>query len=399
MHAPIDPAATLCRVAPLFIECGERLFPDLAALFSGRVELGPQPVLRAWSPPAVEGVEIDAEEAAALALLSASTPRALPEAWPVARRQRILARLLELGLVSRAPSERRLAQWWPSAALYHFGSRWGGVTARDRLPEDAASAEIAFECSRRQLEQQTERLGPPPDHRVRLGNEDQSTDLPDTEPDPFDRLLAQRMTCRLFRRDRPLELACVARLLRRSFGVLGVAALGGGHHAVRKSSPSGGGLHPIEPFVLAVEVEGLDCGWYHYRGDQHRLAPIRHLDPAVARRQVTALTAGQSYFASAPLAVALALRFRRHHWKYPVHAKALRVMLMEAGHVGQTFQLAATHEGLGAFITCAINEVDLDRELGLDGVEFGCIALLGAGWPDPEGHALQLDRYATYPED
>jgi nitroreductase len=68
-------------------------------------------------------------------------------------------------------------------------------------------------------------------------------------------------------------------------------------------------------------------------------------------------------------------------------------MLLEAGHLGQTFYLSATQQGLGAFFTCDINEADLDRDLGFDGISQGCIALLGAGWPSDEGAALRLSYY------
>ena len=394
MSKAVDAAARYCRVDPLFIECGERLFFDPAALFRGEVSLGPQPVLRAWAPGALQALEIDAFEAGLLAALPATAPGALPEhADPVAL-HRAVTRLLDLGLLREtAQPDRPLADWWSPAALYHFSSRWDGVLARDDVPDSAESAAQAFARSQRQLAEHAELKGPPPEHRVRHGNEAEAFDLPQADEAPLDALLRARETHRLYRTDRPLPLEQAASLLRRSFGVLGEAPVGGGLTAVRKSAPSGGGMHPVEAYLLAVDVQQLRPGWYHYRGDQHRLAPMRYLDTAEARERVAIYTAGQRYFASAPMIVALGLRFPRHHWKYPQHAKALRVMLLEAGHLGQTFYLSATEQGLGAFFTCAINEGDLDRDLGFDGLSQGCIALLGAGWPSDEGAALRLSNY------
>nr|WP_282452761.1 putative peptide maturation dehydrogenase [Lysobacter sp. CAU 1642] len=384
----------------MFIECGQRVFFDPAALFQGEVNLGPQAVLRAWRPGRTTPIEIDGEEAAVLAALAPTTPRPLPDWLSGERRVAVIRRLADLGLMACDPiTDPALEDWWTPAALYHFGSRWDGVLARDDVPTDTASSQDAFARSRMQFEALAARKGPAPDHRLRHGEEVGAVDLPGHARDEFDNLLQARETHRLFRTDRSLSLEQVAGLLRRSFGVIGEAALGGGLTALRKSVPSGGGMHPIEAYVLAVDVEGLAAGWYHYRADQHRLAPIRHLGVAEARERVCVYGAGQRYFASAPLLVALAPRFPRHHWKYPQHPKALRVILLEAGHLGQTFYLAATHEGLGAFLTCAINEADLDRDLGLDGVGQGCIALMGAGWPSDEGAALRLSHYVKHRSD
>jgi putative peptide maturation dehydrogenase len=217
--------------------------------------------------------------------------------------------------------------------------------------------------------------------------------LPHVASTALDAVLDRRETHRLFDRARPLTLETVAQVLARSFGATGAAALGGGLSALRKRSPSGGGMHPVEAYPLIVDVEGVAPGWYHYRACDHRLAPLRALSREDARASIGALAAGQEYFASAPLLVALTLRFPRHHWKYPQHARAYRVMLLEAGHLSQTFYLAATDAGLGAFITAAINDADVDAALGLDGVEEGCIALLGCGHPAAEGDALRLSRY------
>lgn len=396
MSQPADAAVRYCRVDPLFIECAERLFLDPASLFRGEVVLGPQSVLRAWAPGALEPVEIDAEEAALLAALSAHAPQSAPAAPPCAQDQARLDRLLAAGLLrecSTPPPADPLGDWWSPAALYHFSSRWDGVLARDDVPVDRAGASSAFARSQQAFAERAAQRGAPPDHRLRHGDDARALDLPAWDTDEFDALLRARETHRLFRTDRPLSLEQVARLLGRSFGVLGEAPLGGGLTALRKSSPSGGGMHPVEAYALALDVEGLAPGWYHYRADQHRLAPMLALDQDAARERVTRYAAGQRYFASAPLVVALAPRFPRHHWKYPQHAKALRVILLEAGHLGQSFYLAATHEALGAFFTCAINEADLDRDLGFDGVSQGCIALLGAGWPGEEGAALRLSSY------
>lgn len=230
---------------------------------------------------------------------------------------------------------------------------------------------------------------------VTSGDDGSAVELPRSAPDDFDRLLARRETHRLFDPGRALPVAVLGQLLYRSLATIAEAPLGGGHVAQRKHVPSGGGLHPVEAYVLAAHVAGLAGGWYHYRSHQHRLAPIAHLDRDAAQQRIASLTAGQVYFRDAAALVLLTLRFPRHHWKYPRHAKAYRVMLLDAGHIAQMFALAATQAGIGAFVTAAINEIDAERELGLDGIGEGAVAALGCGYPAADGAELRLSRYVV----
>jgi len=57
----------------------------------------------------------------------------------------------------------------------------------------------------------------------------------------------------------------------------------------------------------------------------------------------------------------------RNMWKYD-HARAYRVLLLETGHLGQTFHLVCTKLGLAPFTTAATLDPEIERELSLDGV-------------------------------
>ena len=343
--------------------------------------------------------------AACLAALSSGVARALPS-WleQSADFESALQRLLDGDLIEEVEEQSEPASalvapmfddWFGPAALYHYASRWSGVIARDEVPTDARSAAESFDASRSAFEAQTQARGEPPPHFPDRGDLEHAVELPRVEATPFDALLAARETHRLFDQDAALELDEFALLLQRTFGARAVAALGGGLSALRKSSPSGGGMHPIEAYPLVVNVRGLTSGWYHYRAGEHRLAPLRVLSREAARDAIAHLTAGQAYFATAPLLIALTLRYPRHHWKYPQHGRALRVMQLETGHLGQTFYLSATEAGLGAFFTAAINDADIDAMLGLDGIEEGCVAVVGCGRPAADGAALRLSSYSS----
>jgi putative peptide maturation dehydrogenase len=383
------------RSGPCFLELVERPWLDLAALLQGALVPARAPFVQAWAPPRAEPVALEPATAAVLASLaqggwsrSADHPAAA------------VAELLALGLVcgseaepGDAPAAAPLADWFGPAALYHYASRWSEVVARDDLPADAAAAARAADDSERAFAHEADVRGAPPAARHARGDASRAVPLPPPPQQPLDAWLARRETHRLFDPAQPVGLDALSRLLHRSLGVLGAAPLGGGHVALRKHAPSGGGLHPVEGYVLAANVAGLAPGWYHYHAQDHRLAPLAALEREAAGARIVALTAGQRYFRDAALLVALTLRFPRHHWKYPRHAKAYRVMLIDAGHVAQLFALACTEEALGPFVTAAINEAELDAELGLDGVAEGAVVLLGCGVPAPDGAVLRLSHY------
>ena len=68
-------------------------------------------------------------------------------------------------------------------------------------------------------------------------------------------------------------------------------------------------------------------------------------------------------------------------WKYG-HSRAYRMVLIDAGHLGQTFCLVATALGLAPFTTMAFSESGLEALLGLDGVRECPIYVAGVGMPD-----------------
>ena len=101
--------------------------------------------------------------------------------------------------------------------------------------------------------------------------------------------------------------------------------------------------------------------------------------------------AQQHWFADAHVLVVLAPRFDRTFWKYRNHAKAYRVIALEAGHLSQTLYLSATEAGLGAFVTGAVNEVALEQAFGFDPMRTGVVAVCGFGWRSEEMATMELD--------
>jgi putative peptide maturation dehydrogenase len=280
--------------------------------------------------------------------------------------------------------EEQLAadQWLPAAAAYHFSTKQRGGDLR--LPEDAS--EIATQADVA-VERFVERYGPAPEpfHSV----EGARVELPlvSGKGGLYD-ALGRRRTTRGFA-ERPVAREELAVLLHETFGCRGYLELHPEVVALRKSSPSAGGLHPIEAYPLIRSVDGLEPGLYHYAVRDHSLERLSSLEDGEARAEVVAFTAGQTYFASTAVAVVLTARFARSFWKYRRSPTAYATLLMDAGHLSQTFYLVCAQLGLGAFLTTLINGGQIEERLGLDGSAEGALAVLGCGVPAAERSPLE----------
>ena len=122
-----------------------------------------------------------------------------------------------------------------------------------------------------------------------------------------------------------------------------------------------------------------------------QLQALRELAPDEAEALILNGVAGQQFFADAPAHVVLTARFARSQWKYRENSKVYRVIQIEAGHIAQNLYLSATHRGLGAYITAAINEVELEEAFGIDAMEEGPLAVCGFGWRASERTTVELD--------
>lgn len=190
----------------------------------------------------------------------------------------------------------------------------------------------------------------------------------------LDATLAARRTWRRFGRT-PLSLAHLATLLGTTFGVQAWADAPRAGRTALKTSPSGGARHSLEAYVCVRRVEGLPAGLYHYRPDQHRLVRLRD---GCSADDIGRFLPGQAGYRAAAVTCVLSSELARVRWRYP-HARAYRVVLIEAGHLAQTFALAATALGLAAFTTGALAETAIEEALGLSAATSPVLYACGAG--------------------
>ncbi|WP_369349033.1 putative peptide maturation dehydrogenase [Stenotrophomonas sp. JAG2] len=374
------------RCTHLLLEPRETVSFGLQALLRGNTEANSTHVWLALAGHLDGPVEIDAGQSELLGRTSATQWRTL-SAQDMAdpRWGQLLSNGLLLGdqpehadLLAR---DQRIkdAHWWPLSAVAHRHSRWQGVDSVSDMRGQGLDTAVGLRRT----------LGAPPPAVHPL--EGQYQPLPNVQESPFDALLAARTTCRNFDPGRALPLPMLAQLLQRSVMAHAALQVEQDMLILKKNVPSGGGLHPTEVWLLVQRVDGLAPGLYHYHALDHALLalpspPVPTL-PSLARTMVS----GQEWFADAPVLIVLAPRFGRSFWKYRNHAKAYRALTLDAGHISQMVYLAATEAGLGAFVTAAINEGDVDQAFGLDGVEQGALAICGVGYRAVERSTAEFD--------
>jgi SagB-type dehydrogenase family enzyme len=297
--------------------------------------------------------------------------RHFPEYSPASLR-RVLGQLTRRSLLQRSdsdpsPAERAMAAWkdWnPAAGFLHFS------TKDVEYETDLKAVERALRRKAR-----TEPLPP----AVKLYPRARQIALAAPKIDSeFPRVLLARRTWRQFQRRRvPLralgELLWLSGRVQRWLRVPGI-----GRFAL-KTSPSGGALQPIEIYVLALHIEGLAPGIYHYAADRHNLELLKR---NVTPRHVTRYLPGQPYYQDAAALLLLTARFPRPQWKY-TFARSYRAVLLDAGHLGQTMLLAATWLGLAPFCSMALADSRLEKDLGVDGVTESAIFAVGFGTRPP----------------
>ena len=142
-----------------------------------------------------------------------------------------------------------------------------------------------------------------------------------------------------------------------------------------RTTPSGGARHPLDVYIFAHKVEGLNVGLYRYLPVEHELVLERQGDDSVALDEAL-----NGQFWNAACVVMWAAVPYRSEWRYG--KAAYKLVALDTGHSCQNLYLACESLGLG---TCAIGAYDqerLDAYLGLDGEEMFAI------YAAPVGHVV-----------
>ena len=197
--------------------------------------------------------------------------------------------------------------------------------------------------------------------------------LPSTFPEqsnPFADLLRKRKSIRSYSLE-PLSINDLSFLLWASTGI---------HRKQQgiefRTAPSAGALYPIETYIVANKVEGLNKGLYHYNIASHSLEELK-LGDITAYIAQAALE--QEMCIEAPVTFVWTAVFERSKWKYK--QRAYRYIYLDAGHIAQNLAMAATSIGLGSCQIGAIFDEEVNEIVGLNGVEESTIYLSVVGHP------------------
>jgi SagB-type dehydrogenase family enzyme len=190
----------------------------------------------------------------------------------------------------------------------------------------------------------------------------------------LERTIAARRSHRAFTGG-AVELETLARLL---FFTYGQTASRGPFRAVA----SGGALYPLEIYVVAFRIAGLEPGLYHYSVPGGHLDLVRAGDCLEPFREVVYWQGIDIDHAS--LAIVVTAAFQRSTIKYL--DRGYRMILMEVGEAAQNLCLMATAQHLGACLLGGFNDDLLSEFLDIDGVEEAPLLPVVIGQPAaPDG--------------
>jgi SagB-type dehydrogenase family enzyme len=132
----------------------------------------------------------------------------------------------------------------------------------------------------------------------------------------------------------------------------------------KRTVPSAGSRYPFDTYFLALDVEGLQKGLYRYIWSKQSIisVPINEGSVEDFERYTTPMGAINIIWVVVPY---------RCEWRYIQYAH--RACALDAGHMAQNGYLAAEALGRGCCAIAGYSQADIDRLLGLDGVnEFTC---------------------------
>ena len=142
-----------------------------------------------------------------------------------------------------------------------------------------------------------------------------------------------------------------------------------------RTVPGAGARHAFETTLLVNTVQGLRPGLYRFLAIEHGLLALP--SPPDITPQFVAACRGQEHVRTCGVMFLWTAVTYRMTWRYG--ERGYRYLHLDAGHVCQNLYLTAEALGCGTCALAAFNDDDVNRLLGLDGVEQFAIYLATVG--------------------
>ncbi len=176
----------------------------------------------------------------------------------------------------------------------------------------------------------------------------------------FTALLFKRFSCRKFSSGL-VGLQQLSNILFSAYGLRDVVMIENDEFKER-TVPSGGGLYPLEFYVIASGIAGLQNGIYHYVVQPFLLEEVRLIN--LPKSFLQNLFMNQPYVADAAAIVVCTSVVERSMKKYA--DRGYRYILYEAGHAFQNMNLMCAACDLGAMNIGGFFDSDMCSVLGID---------------------------------
>ena len=173
-------------------------------------------------------------------------------------------------------------------------------------------------------------------------------------------------------RQKPPDLETLTRLLFCAGGLTKRANVGGEDYHFRAAA-SAGALYPVELYLVAGEIEGVERGLYHFLPADLKLHGLRRGDwrPYLAR------CAASSSVRDAAAVFIMTSIFWRSAWKY--RARAYRYCFWDTGTILANLLGAANADAIDTKIITAFNDRSIEELLEVDGEREGVVCLVAIG--------------------
>lgn len=163
--------------------------------------------------------------------------------------------------------------------------------------------------------------------------------------------ILQRRSIRRYS-DQPLNLAEVSQLLWSAQGVTNDRGY--------RTAPSAGATFPLQLYIVAGNVEGLNKGVYLYEPDSHSLGKVMEQD---LRPELHSAALRQSPVLNAPILLVFTAIYDRTTGRYG--ERGIRYVHNEVGHAAQNVHLQAITLGMGTVVVGAFRDNDVTDIMNL----------------------------------